>query len=78
MLIVDCSDVLWTLLIVRNDMCFNGNNVFNISNVVLLCCFSMDFWALIPKKDNIREAGGRKQPNQKITKYVFNSSFGWK
>lgn len=65
MLAVGCGAVLWTLWKIRNDKCFNGKNITKASDIFILCCFWLDSWALNQERDIKKDAGVRKEANQK-------------
>jgi hypothetical protein len=74
---IGCSAVLWSLWKNRNDCCFNNINPVNSANIVLLCCFWLDSWAILQKETTKNILGEGSSLIRRIVKETFNRSFGW-
>jgi hypothetical protein len=67
LLLFGCGAVFWAIWRTRNDWCFDEKILLDPSNVIFLCCFWLDSWA-IRQKEREKDGGSRKQVNQKDSK----------
>jgi hypothetical protein len=50
LLLFGCGAVFWAIWRTRNDWCFGDKILFDPSNVIFLCCFWLDSWAIRQKE----------------------------
>jgi hypothetical protein len=55
LLLFGCGAVFWAIWRTRNDWCFGNKIMLDPSNVIFLCCFWLDSWAI-----RQRERGNKK------------------
>lgn len=77
LLAIGCSVVLWTIWKIRNDICFNGRNIMNVTNIFILCCFWLNSWVLNQKEIPIKRLEEGSRLIRTIADQVFNHSFCW-
>jgi hypothetical protein len=73
-----CGAVIWAIWRSRNDCCFGDNLISDPTNVIYLCYFWLDAWAIRLKE---RERKLVEQGNLRIRKTiseVFKGAHGWK
>jgi hypothetical protein len=63
-----CGAVIWAIWRSQNDWCFNDKLIFYPTNVIFLCCFWIDAWA-IWEKERGKTGGARKPQNPKDNKW---------
>jgi hypothetical protein len=49
-----CGALFWAIWRTRNDWCFGKNHLLDPSNIIFLCCFWLDSWAIRQKKKEQR------------------------
>jgi hypothetical protein len=49
-----CGTVLWAIWRNKNDWCFGDKTLLDPSNVIFLCCFWLDSWAIHQKEKEKR------------------------
>jgi hypothetical protein len=62
-----CGVVLWAIWRARNDCCFDDKTLYDLSNVLFMCCFWLDSWAIRQKRRK-KDGVTRKQVYQKDVK----------
>ena len=72
-----CGAVLWSIWRTRNDKVFNGKMLADPSNAVFLCCFWLDTWAILQKKNEKRIVELGSLRIRKTANDVFCRAFGW-
>lgn len=76
-IVVGCGAVLWAIWKSRNSICFNKKLHNDPTDVIFMCCFLLDYWALMQtgRTKKMLEAGSKRI--RETTREVFNRAHGW-
>ncbi|KAL5672250.1 hypothetical protein ACJX0J_016556, partial [Zea mays] len=68
--------VLWAIWKSRNSICFNKKLHNDPTDVIFMCCFLLDYWALMQtgRTKKMLEAGSKRI--RETTREVFNRAHG--
>jgi hypothetical protein len=78
LLLFGCGAVFWAIWRTRNDWCFGKKNLLDPSNVVFLCCFWLDSWAIRQKEKEKRMVVQGSKIIRKIASEVLCRAYGWR
>jgi hypothetical protein len=77
LILFGCGAVLWSIWRARNDWCFGNKTLCDPSNVVFMCCFWLDSWAIRQKKKEKRKVGQGSRLIRRMASEVMCRAFGW-
>jgi hypothetical protein len=77
LLLFGCGVVFWAIWRTRNDWCFGDKILLDPSNVVFLCCFWLDSWAIREKEKEKRMVVQGSRLIKRITNEVLCRAYGW-
>jgi hypothetical protein len=72
-----CGALFWAIWRTRNDWCFGKNHLLDPSNIIFLCCFWLDSWAIRQKKKEQRMVVLGSKLIRKTASEAFGRALGW-
>jgi hypothetical protein len=68
LMIFCCGAMFWAIWRTRNDWFFGEKILLDPTNIIFLCCFWLDSWAIHQRERGKKDGGPRKSANQKDSK----------
>jgi hypothetical protein len=72
-----CGALFWAIWRTRNDWCFGNKHLLDLSNIIFLCCFWLDFWATRQNKKEQKIVVLGSKLIRKTASEAFGRAFGW-
>jgi hypothetical protein len=77
MILFGCGAVFWAIWRTRNYWCFGNKTILDPSNIIFLCCFWLDSWAIRQRKREQKMVVQGSKLIRKIASEAFGRAFGW-
>ena len=77
LLIFGCGALFWAIWRTRNDWFFGEKSLIDPANIIFLCCFWLDSWAIRQKEKEKKMVVQGSQLIRKIISEVMSRAFGW-
>jgi hypothetical protein len=77
LLIFGCGALFWAIWRTRNDWFFGEKSLIDPANIIFLCCFWLDSWAIRQKEKEKKMVVQGSQLIRKIISEAMSRAFGW-
>jgi hypothetical protein len=77
LLIFGCGAMFWAIWRTRNDWFFGEKILLDPANIIFLCCFWLDSWAIRQKEKEKKIVVQGSQLIRKIAREAMSRAFGW-
>jgi hypothetical protein len=77
LLIFGCGAMFWAIWRTRNDWFFGEKILIDPANIIFLCCFWLDSWAIRQKEKEKKMVVQGSQLIRKIISEAMSRAFGW-
>jgi hypothetical protein len=77
LLLFGCGAVFWAIWRTRNDWCFGDKILLDPSNVIFLCCFWLDSWAIRQREKEKKIVVQESKLIRNIASEAFYRAYGW-